>query len=82
MKLGVGRFRSVSRIRGRAALPKERRQKTWGVMREETGTRSGLVDAKRPRRSMSEGWWWLGTELCRRMTRTRRQFLAWSDKIR
>lgn len=52
MKRVAGRFRSVSRILGRAVLPKERRQKTWGVVREARGTASGLADAKRPRRSM------------------------------
>jgi hypothetical protein len=52
-KLG-GRFRSASVIRGRTALLKERRGKTWGPDRETVGPNNGLVYAKRLRRSMKE----------------------------
>ena len=54
-----GRFRSMSRIRGRASMvPKERRGRTLRPDREAAGPNNGLVIAKTLRRSMREEWWW------------------------
>lgn len=53
-----GRFRSTSRVRGRAAraptLPKERRWRTLSPDRGATDPNNGFVYAKRLRRSMKE----------------------------
>jgi hypothetical protein len=60
-----GRFRSSSRIRGRApTLPKERRGRFLSPDRGVTGPNNGLVYAKRLRRSMREEWWWSSLRVC------------------